>query len=313
MRALLFLLCALVVSCGGAVTRGGDEGGGDVTSGGDENGGGDAQDLAAPRHLFTLAHAPVPGPHPSALVHLGAGFRKAGPLNLVVHYHGWVNCIANDGEGKGIACTHGGPVRIPHNLIAQLDRSGANAALVLIERSFDQANSDDGHLADEGFFRSMILELLPRIGELAGRVYAEADLGKIVLSSHSGGYRALAHTLERGGLTEHVTQVILLDSVYDNTAQFEAWAQAALGEARLAIVYTDHAGTLANTQQIADHASRWVHAAGLDARLLVDDRTQGTLPDPAFDAPLFFKRSGLSHDGTAQVYFGKLLAHAGLN
>ena len=53
-------------------------------------------------------------------------------------------------------------------------------------------------------------------------------------------------------------------------------------------------------------------AARLDPKLLVDDRTTGTLPDAALAAPLLFKRSGASHDGTAQLYFGKLLAHAGL-
>ena len=45
----------------------------------------------------------------AALVHLGAGFRAGGPLNLVVHYHGWYNCIENDGEARGSACTPGAP------------------------------------------------------------------------------------------------------------------------------------------------------------------------------------------------------------
>ena len=59
--------------------------------------------------LFTLANAPVPGNHPTALVHLAKGFRAGGPLNLVVHYHGWSNCIANDGEATASACRPGGP------------------------------------------------------------------------------------------------------------------------------------------------------------------------------------------------------------
>ncbi len=295
MRAPLLILVAAVFACGGVATSD------------------DQEDLAATRHLFALTHAPFPNSHPAALVHLAKGFRKDGPLNLVVHYHGWVNCIENVGEAHNSRCTPGGPVRIAHNLINQIDQSGANAALVLIERSFDQSNSDDGRLAQPGFFHDMIAELLPRIGTLAGRAYVESDLGSIVLSSHSGGYRALAHTLDRGGLTDHVTQVILLDSVYDNLAQFEAFAQEALGAARLAVVYTDGAGTEANSQRMADDARGWLSAAGLDASLLVDDRSYGTLPSSAFDAPLLFKRSALSHDGTAQYYFGKLLAHARLN
>ena len=260
----------------------------------------DGQDLAPARHLYTLVNTPFPGAHPTALVHLGKGFKADGRLNLVVHYHGWVNCIENDGEAHGSACVKGGPVRIAHNLIGQLDQSGANAALVLVERAFDQSSSADGRLAEAGFFRAMILEVLPRIGQLVGRAYGESDLGSIALTSHSGGYRALAHTLDRGGLTDHVTQVILLDSVYDNLSQFEAYARSG---GRMAVVYTDNAGTLGNSQHMAN-----------DLRALkpFDDRTYSTLTDAQFDAPLLFKRSALSHDGTAQYYFGRLVAHAGL-
>ena len=278
------LACALVflAACGGVET--------------DEEG----QDLASARHLYTLANAPFPGSHPTALVHLARGFEAGGPLNLVVHYHGWSNCIENDGEARSAACTRGGPARIAHNLIGQLDASGANAALVLIERAFDQPTSADGRLAEAGFFEAMILELLPHIGDLAGRAYTEADLGSIALSSHSGGYLALAHTLDRGGLTDRVRQVILLDSAYGNLAQFEAYARTGR---RMAVVYTDFAGTRANSVQMAND----LH--GLSP---LDDRTDSTLTDAQLDAPLLFKRSALSHDGTALYYFGRLLAHGGL-
>ena len=266
------------------------------------------QDVVA-RHLYTLKNAPFPG-SPNALIHLTKNFDPSGPLNLVVHYHGWANCIQNDGETTGRACSAGGPVRVAHNLIAQADASGVNAALLLVERARDQNSSADGRLAETGFFRAMVLEAMTHIGELAGRTYAEKDLGQIVLSSHSGGYRATAHSLDRGGLTDKIVQVILLDSVYDNVAQFEAWAQQALGYARLAVVYTDYAGTETLSQKMATDARGWVKAAGLASKTILDDRTFATQPDSAFEAPLVFKRSALTHDGTAQYYFGKLLAHA---
>ncbi len=200
----------------------------------------------------------------------------------------------NDGKARNAACTRGGPVRVAHNLIAQLDQSGANAALVLVERAFDQNTSADGRLAEPGFFKDMIVELLGKLGR------SEADLGSIVLSSHSGGYIALAHTLDRGGLTGHVTQVILLESVYGCLPQFEAYARSG---GRLAVVYTDYAGTRANSVEMAED---------LREPGALDDRTYSTLSDAQFDARLFFKRSALTHDGTAQYYFGRLVAHAGL-
>src|ERR1041384_8440678 len=151
MRAPHLLLLAALFACGGA-----------------EQDPEESQDVTSPRHLFALTNAPVPSSHPAALVYLPKGFNPDGPLNLVVHYHGWSNCISNDGESFNSRCSSGGGVRTAHKLIAQMDASGANAALVLIEIHFDQSTSDDGKLAQAGFFRVMIDELLPKIGGLAG-------------------------------------------------------------------------------------------------------------------------------------------------
>jgi hypothetical protein len=295
-------------SCGGPLTDA-DEASAEGVTGEAQDGSG--QDLAhPPRHLYTLQHAPFPGSHPTALVHLGKGFRAAGPLNLVVHFHGWSNCIANDVEAIGSACTPGGPARTAHNLIAQLDTSGANAALVAVERAFDQATSVDGRLSEAGFFRQMVLELLPQIGLLAGRTYTEADLGHLVLSSHSGGYIAVGDVLEKGGLTANVRTVLLFDSLYGSVPQYTAWLKGDLAHRRLSIVYTDGGGTKANSQALATQVQGWARSAGLPAAALLDDRSTATLAPAAFGTQLFFKRSALAHDATAQYYFSRLVASA---
>jgi hypothetical protein len=291
MRAPRLLLAAVLIFC---------------ACGGAEQDPEESQDITTTRNVYKLVNAPVASTtHPTALVYLPKGFNPDGELNLVVHYHGWTNCIANDAESTNRACTPGAAARTSHHLIAQMDSSGANAALVLVEIHYDQSTSDDGKLANAGFFKAMIDELLPKIGALAGRTYTEDDLGKIVLTSHSGGYQATAHTIDRGGLTDHITQVILLDSAYAFTSTFEAWAKAAPGQHRLAVVYTDYAGTEANAQHLATDAHSW-------GAPILDDRTFATQPDSAFASPLIFKRSALSHDGTAQYYFARLIAHAGL-
>jgi len=274
----------------------------------------EAEEAAAvahpPRHLYTLEHAPVPGPYPTALVHLARGFRASGPLNLVVHFHGWNNCIANDAEATSSRCRPNGPVRTAHNLIGQIDASGANAVLVAVERTFDQANSADGRLAEPGFFRGLVLELLPHIGALAGRGYAEADLGKIVLSSHSGGYVAVGDILAKGGLP--IAGVILLDSLYGSIGQHEAWVRGDLGRRRLAVVYTSGGGTLSNSQAFATRAAGWLRAAGLPSSLLFDERYSRNYPPSTMDAPLYFYKSSLSHSGCALYWFWRLLGHQGL-
>jgi hypothetical protein len=306
--AALSALC--LAACGGPLTDA-DEASAEGVTGQDASQDASGQAIShPPRHLYTLQHAPFPGSHPTALVHLGKGFKAAGPLNLVVHFHGWSNCIANDVEASGSACTPGGPVRTAHNLIAQLDASGANAALVAVERAFDQATSVDGRLSEAGFFRQMILELLPQIGLLAGRTYTEADLGRLVLSSHSGGYIAVGDVLEKGGLTANVRTVLLFDSLYGSVPQYTAWLKGDLAHRRLSIVYTDGGGTKANSQALATQVQGWARAAGLAAGAVLDDRTTGTLAPAAFGAQLFFKRSALAHDATAQYYFSRLVAGA---
>lgn len=298
---LASLVCALPVACGGPET--------------DDQDLGEAQAQALahpPRHVYTLQNAPFADGHPSVLVHLGKGFVPQGPLNLVVYFHGWSNCVVNDVEAAGSPCTPGRPARAAHNLIGSLDASGANAALIAVERAYDQTSSSAGRLTQAGLFRALILELLPKLGELAGRMYSEADLGKLVLATHSGGYQAVALILDRGGLTAQVSEVILLDSLYGNTAEFDAWLKGGLGTRRLANVYTGSGGTLANAQAMAVRAKAWAQAARLPASALLDDRTTATLADGNFNAPLFFKRSGLSHDGVVAYYLPKLLAHAGL-
>src|SRR5205807_8328375 len=112
-------------------------------------------------------------------------------------------------------------------------------------------------------------ELPPRFGELAGRSHSEAELGRIVLSSHSGGYLAVADILAVGGLTERISQVVLLDSLYGNVAQYEDWLRGGLGTRRLAIIYTGGGGTLSNSQALATRAAGWARSAGLPASAIV--------------------------------------------
>ncbi len=80
----------------------------------------------------------------------------------------------------------------------------------------------------------------------------------------------------------------------------------------MAIVYTDNAGTEANSQAFASRIEATASAAGLVPSSIVDQRDFANLPPTSYDAPLFFYRSSLSHDGTVSYWFGRLLAHAQL-
>jgi len=99
-----------------------------------------------------------------------------------------------------------------------------------------------------------------------------------------------------------VVEVDLLDSLYGNSADFDAWAMAVAPGKRFADAYTSGGGTLANSQAMATRAQAWV-----PADQLLDDRTTDTLTDAQYAHELMFKMSGLTHDGVPAYYFGKFV------
>ena len=313
----LLSLCALALAAPAHATKANKKNKAGATTAGAKAGApkggakGGAGGPASKRNVFTLKNAPQGGPFPSALVHLPTGFRKSGKLNLVVYFHGNGNCISVTVEAKNAPCKKGGPARTAHDLIGQIDKSGVNAAFVAIERAFD-AGSASGNLSQAGFFKKMILELLPKIGTLAGRSYSAGNLGKIVIASHSGGYNAAADVATKGGLPIH--EVLLFDSIYGRIPDFESWIKGDLGKRRFHVVYTKVGGTNVNSQKVAKDIKAAVSDAGLPADTLTDERTKkdAAFTGEALDAPLVFFQSGVGHDPSVVLWFGKMLTHAGL-
>jgi hypothetical protein len=277
-------------------------------------------DLApAPAATFLLtldagAYPPTPS-HPSALVYVPSGFDATPPLSFIVYIHGFDNCVENIVRDAGQSCDPDGgtPVRFAYSLAAQLEASGKNAILLCPEIAFDQATGNPGTLGTAGGFRALLGETLT---DLSPRIGARtiADVGTIVVASHSGGYQAAAAIAIRGGVP--VSELYLLDSLYGNTTDFDNWVMQDLSSLagspparRFADVYTTGGGTLANSQAMADRAATWVPA---DGGTLVDDRTTATWPDATYLHGLLFKHSGLTHDGVPTYYFGKLVSSSSL-
>src|SRR4051794_15437039 len=95
-----------------------------------------AAPAAVKRATYKLSNEPFAGtPGPSALVHLAKGFKKTGPLNLIVHFHGIQNCVSSTVETSAGKC--GAKPSTAHNLIGQVDASGVNAAFVALEVQYN--------------------------------------------------------------------------------------------------------------------------------------------------------------------------------
>lgn len=271
-----------------------------------------------PARTFQLAHGAFPDSgHPDVAVHVPSRFDPCRPQGAIVFFHGFNNCVRNVIGNENTACTDGGPVRRALGLVDQLEATDVNAVLIAIELKFDQATGAPGALADDDGTLLLLDELYTeQLSAWFEHDVHPFDLDRILLSSHSGGYTALARALDVGGLT-NVSQVDLFDSLYGEVATYQDWTlgqlarfdRAAVDPLRFSIVYTGGGGTADESVAFAEDL-----VIGLDERtdaLLFDDSTE-TLDDAAYTTPLIVKRSALSHDGVVPYYFGRLLAAAGL-
>jgi len=161
------------------------------------------------------------------------GFRGLGRVDFVVHFHGWRNTVAGTLE--------------QYQLIPQLLASGRNAVLVVPEGPRDAPDSAGGKLEDPGGFKRFMSEAMATLKQRGG-FQKDAVLGDIILSGHSGGYRVIAAILDHGGLTPHIREVWLFDALYGQADKFLDWAGRPGG--RLLVIYTDHGGTKARTEEL---------------------------------------------------------------
>ena len=285
---------------------------------------------AAPkRTTFVLAHKPMAPPKqikptpPTVLVHFASGWKKGGPLNLVVHFHGIQNCVSATVE-KGSASCPGAGAGTAHGLIAQLDASGANAVLIAMEVAYRQNNTDAGNLEKPGFFKSVIDDALAEINTLKGTSYSSGKINKLILTSHSGGYEALIESAVNGGLD--VKSIFLMDSFYptkdkcakrkctpadkkkndDCATKYLDWITGGSGR-KFVNIYSAGGGTKAGSQLLAADAQ----AAGVAVETF-GNKQQNDKPKAAagasFGKPVVFFFSKHIHDDIPRNYFGTVVA-----
>jgi hypothetical protein len=162
------------------------------------------------------------------------GFRQDGPVDFVVHFHGWRNNVAG--------------TLSRYKLIEQLIESKRNAILVVPEGPKDAPDSFGGKLEDEGGFTRFMAEVMETLKTKSDLKKKDLTVGKIVLSGHSGGYQVISSIVDRGGMTDHVKEVWLFDALYAQTDKFLAWFDKEKG--RLLNIYTEHGGTKKETEQM---------------------------------------------------------------
>ncbi len=190
--------------------------------------------------VVSMPTAPFPNPGDpwtDDRVHLfvPAGYREAAGHDLVLHFHGHSTTI--DATVPG------------HHYREQVYASGADVILVVPQGPVEAASGDFGKLDDPAgtdAFLDEVLVVLYREGQIA-----RPARGQTILTSHSGGYAAVARNLGGDGAPPlpGIAQVDLFDSLYGYLSTYQAYA---LGGGRLRSNYTSTGGTDDNNRALVD-------------------------------------------------------------
>ena len=124
---------------------------------------------------------------------------------------------------------------VAHELREQLADSRQNAILVVPQLAVMAADSSCGRLEAQGALAALLAEAVvaaahegrTTLGDTA--FPADARLGTVCLSAHSGGYHAAASCLRAGGVD--VRETYLFDALYADVEEFRDWVCARRGEA----------------------------------------------------------------------------------
>jgi len=160
-------------------------------------------------------------------------WKPRGRVDLVFFFHGWMSSREDAIAG--------------FDLFDQFSASGIKALLVVPETAVNAPDSFGGKFEDSGGFERFVSDLLDTLD--ADDIVPGAQVGRIVLAGHSGGYRVIAAILRRGGLTDEVREVWLFDALYARESAFADWISSRRG--RFVCVSSRGSDTVENADSLA--------------------------------------------------------------
>jgi len=161
-------------------------------------------------------------------------FRPSDTIDFVLHFHGWNNNVAGTLEH--------------YQLVEQFCASGKNAILIVPEGPRNAPDSFGGKLEDTNGFTRFMTEAAANLRASGLLARTNFEIGKLILSGHSGGYHVMAAILDHGGMSSYIKEVWLFDALYGGTENFVAWQKNSGG--RMLDIYTDHGGTKDETEKL---------------------------------------------------------------
>ncbi len=174
--------------------------------------------------FLELAQAPFPYPgkpwkDSTVIVFVPHHYRvpRNKKVDIVVHFHGH-NTTAKQAMTM-------------HQLREQFADSKQNAILAIPQLAYKAKSGNPGKLSQKKGFVRMLTDLRKTLQTREARKalkraapHKRSRMGRVCISAHSGGYRAAAVCLERGGF--EVNEVYLFDSLYSEEDVFLNWLVA---------------------------------------------------------------------------------------
>ncbi len=143
--------------------------------------------------------------------------------DLIVHFHGWNNDVLG--------------VLEQFYMGQQLIASKKNAILVLAQGPYRASDSGGGCMEDQGGLQRMLQDVMQVLyGE---KIVNSTQVGRLIITAHSGGYRPAIYAVARGGLQEQICEVFLFDAFYALTEELLPWLKSDKKH-RLRSIYTEH-------------------------------------------------------------------------
>ncbi len=141
---------------------------------------------------------------------------------LLIHFHGHMN----DNLG----------VLERYRMIESMLQEKINAILIIPQGPYRSRDSFGGKMEDEKGLQRLVEDVMSML--VQNKIVSNSKVSQLILSAHSGGYRPMAYSLEKGGMADKVTQVFLFDALYAQQEFFRNWLENGKGVLRGA--YTEH-------------------------------------------------------------------------
>lgn len=150
------------------------------------------------------------------LFHVPPNFDATRPFTIVVFFHG---------HNAELRRTVLGELQIAR----QIDLAKRNVLLIAPQLARDAADSAPGKLFRRGGLKRLLEEAASVLARRAQLTAAALFRAPIVLAAYSGGYRATAYCLDRGGVSSRIKGIVMLDAIYGEEDRLATWIEQSDG------------------------------------------------------------------------------------